>query len=295
MKKNGLAVFKTADSVIKLEVPLEEDTVWLTQAQMTQLFGVDNTVITRHVNNVFKEGELEKKKNVQKLHVANSGKPVNYYNLDVIISVGYRVKSKRGVEFRKWANSVLKRHRLQEKISIIIGFEDKKIVLINDIRFKGKRKINWNEVEEYLKEYVGCCYEIAETAEKIYIGKDFPGEYAGSIDSARLKGTVAKAKANAVQGLPELIEIANNVRYQDNAKDKHKYDAKNGWYRYTAYFALPVFNQFGEADKYNIFRIEMLIRHDKNGRKYLYDLVNIKKETSTPPGPMSYGNKPVSS
>ncbi len=72
------------------------------------MFGVDRTVITRHVNNVFKEAELERKSNVQKMHIANADRPVQFYSLDVIISVGYRVKSKRGVEFRKWANNVLK-------------------------------------------------------------------------------------------------------------------------------------------------------------------------------------------
>ena len=113
MDKNEIVLFETEDRQITLQVPVEQGTVWLTQAQMTELFGVDRTVITRHVNNVFKEKELDRESNVQILHVANSDRPVQYYNLDVIISVGYRVKSKRGVEFRKWANSVLKKYILQ--------------------------------------------------------------------------------------------------------------------------------------------------------------------------------------
>ena len=113
MKKNELVIFETEDSAVTLEVPVEQETVWLNQAQMTELFDVDRTVITRHVNNVFKEGELERESNVHFLHIANSDKPVKFYSLDVIISVGYRVKSKRGVEFRKWANSVLKKYILQ--------------------------------------------------------------------------------------------------------------------------------------------------------------------------------------
>lgn len=113
MDKNEIVLFETEDRQITLQVPVEQETVWLTQAQMTELFGVDRTVITRHVNNVFKEKELDRESNVQILHVANSDRPVQYYNLDVIISVGYRVKSKRGVEFRKWANSVLKKYILQ--------------------------------------------------------------------------------------------------------------------------------------------------------------------------------------
>lgn len=109
-KKNEIVIFETVDSAVKLEVAVEEETVWLTQAQMSELFEVDRTVITRHVNNVFKEGELERESNVHFLHITNSDRPIQYYNLDVIISVGYRVKSQRGIEFRRWANSVLKEY-----------------------------------------------------------------------------------------------------------------------------------------------------------------------------------------
>lgn len=110
---NELVIFETKDNDIKLDVPVDRDTVWLTQAQMTELFKVDRTVITRHVNNVFKEQELIKESNVQKMHIANSDKPVQFYSLEVIISVGYRVKSQRGVEFRQWANKILKQYVIQ--------------------------------------------------------------------------------------------------------------------------------------------------------------------------------------
>ena len=102
-----IMIFETKDNEIKLTVPVENETVWLTQAQMTELFQVDRTVITRHVNNVFKENELIRESNVQKMHIPNSDRPVQFYSLEVIISVGYRVKSNRGVEFRQWANNVL--------------------------------------------------------------------------------------------------------------------------------------------------------------------------------------------
>ena len=95
-----IMIFETKDNEIKLTVPVENETVWLTQAQMTELFQVDRTVITRHVNNVFKENELIRESNVQKMHIPNSDRPVQFYSLEVIISVGYRVKSNRGVEFR---------------------------------------------------------------------------------------------------------------------------------------------------------------------------------------------------
>ncbi len=108
-----IIIFETKDNEIKLTVPVENETVWLTQAQMTELFQVDRTVITRHVNNVFKENELIRESNVQKMHIPNSDRPVQFYSLEVIISVGYRVKSNRGVEFRQWANSVLKQYIMQ--------------------------------------------------------------------------------------------------------------------------------------------------------------------------------------
>ena len=104
--KNEIVIFDNQN--VKLEVNMKDETVWLNQMQMAELFDKDRTVITRHINNIFKEGELDKKTNVQKLHIPNSDKPVTFYNLDVIISVGYRVKSKNGVAFRKWANKILK-------------------------------------------------------------------------------------------------------------------------------------------------------------------------------------------
>ena len=113
MEQKEVVIFESEHQAVSLKVPVEEETVWLTQAQMTKLFSVDRTVITRHVNNVFRDEELGEKSNVHLLHIANSDKPVKFYSLDVIISVGYRVKSKRGVEFRRWANKVLKDYILK--------------------------------------------------------------------------------------------------------------------------------------------------------------------------------------
>ena len=109
--KNEIILFENQD--VKLEVNMNGETVWLTQDQMAKLFGKDRTVITRHINNIFKDGELDEKSNVQKMHIANSDKPVSLYSLDVIISIGYRVKSQNGVIFRKWANKVLKDYLLK--------------------------------------------------------------------------------------------------------------------------------------------------------------------------------------
>ena len=113
MERKEIVLFESKDQSLMLKVPIEKETVWLNQSQMAELFQVDRSVITRHVNNIFTEREIEKESNVQKMHIANADRPVQFYSLDVIISVGYRVKSQRGIEFRKWANSVLKQYILE--------------------------------------------------------------------------------------------------------------------------------------------------------------------------------------
>ena len=168
----------------------------------------------------------------------------------------------------------------KRNVSIIHDAEGNKIVLINDIIFKGKRSVEWADVEKYLRQYVGEFYQIADTKDIIYIGTDLPDEYAGSNYTKHIKGTVAKAKANAVQAIPEMIEIATSKVYEENKKNKHSRHAKNGWYRYDTRFALPVYQENGELDRYNVFSARLLIRHASSGKMYLYDVLEIKKETS---------------
>ena len=111
-EKNEIVVYQP-DETTRLDVRLAEDTVWLTQSQMTDLFQRDRTVVTRHINNVFGEGELDEKSNVHFLHIPFSDKPVKAYSLNVVISVGYRVKSLRGTQFRIWATNVLREYLLR--------------------------------------------------------------------------------------------------------------------------------------------------------------------------------------
>jgi len=113
LAQNGEIILYQPDSSIRLEVRMEEDTVWLTQAQMAVLFQRSISVISRHIQNIFKEEELVEKSNLHFLQIANSDKPVAFYSLDVIISVGYRVKSIQGTRFRQWAHSVLKEYLLR--------------------------------------------------------------------------------------------------------------------------------------------------------------------------------------
>lgn len=111
--KSSIVLYKTEDNNIQLEVKLEQDTVWLNTKQMAYLFGKEESNIRRHIGNVFKEKELERESNVHFLHVPFSDKPVPFYSLDVIISVGYRVHSPQGTQFRIWANRVLKQYLLK--------------------------------------------------------------------------------------------------------------------------------------------------------------------------------------
>lgn len=108
-----LEIYQSHDGSLQLSVAMDSETVWLSQSQMQTLFGRERSVITKHTNNVFKENELDEKSNVQKMHIANSDKPVKFYSLDVVISVGYRIKSIQGVKFRQWATRTLKQHLLK--------------------------------------------------------------------------------------------------------------------------------------------------------------------------------------
>ena len=169
-----------------------------------------------------------------------------------------------------------------KNVNVICDAEGKKIVLINDIRFKSRRMINWEEIEEYLKEYIGSCFVIAETSEKIYIGPDFPDEYASSNDRLSLKGANEKAKANMITAIGELIQIATNKMEYPDYNKKHKSKAQYGWFRYDTRFGIPVYDEAGELIRYNVFKTRMLVRCDADGRSYLYDFVRTKKETRSP-------------
>ena len=163
-----------------------------------------------------------------------------------------------------------------KKIIIIDG---KKTVEIKTIEFSGKRKIDWDGVEEYLKQYVGKQYVIEETCDNVYIGSDFPDEYANSKYSAKSYGTIGKAKANATQAIPELIQTATDIVHRPNLDNKQKSDAPNGWYRCTVRFSLPITDDKGNIIGENKFRGRMIIRCSSKKELYLYDIIDIKKET----------------
>lgn len=139
-----------------------------------------------------------------------------------------------------------------QRVNVIIDENGEGIVLINDIRFKTRRTIDWEKVEEYLKEYIGRYYEILETSEKVFIGPDFPDEFCHSQDKIKLKGGNEKAKA------------------------------EKGWYRYDTRFGIPVYDSDEKLLRYDIYKTRMLVRCDSEGKLYLYDFVRTKKRNEQP-------------
>lgn len=117
---------------------------------------------------------------------------------------------------------------MHRNVDIITDMDGKKLVVINDIRFKSRRNIEWNEIETSLKEYIGMCFEITETSEKIYIGTDFPDEFSHSNDTKKLRGANIKAKANITFAIGELIEIASDKTEYPGYNNKYKSKAKFG-------------------------------------------------------------------
>lgn len=168
------------------------------------------------------------------------------------------------------------------KPEIIIDRDGKKVVLIPDIIFVNKQKIDWKRVEAYLEQYVGEIIEVVETKDIVYLGKNFPDEYAGSKYTRKTKGARAKVKANAAQGVCEMVEIASEKIFRENHKEKHNSDAENGWYYYITRFALPIYHNEEKTNEYNIYSGRLVINCTSNGKMFLYDLVDIKKEASNP-------------
>lgn len=138
-KQSNFLLYTGNDGNVNIEVFLKDETVWLTQKAISELFGKERSVITKHLKNVFAGGELEEKSNVQKMHFSHSDKPIKFYNLDVIISIGYRVNSYQATQFRRWATKTLKEY-------IIKGF------VLDDERLKqGNRVFGKDYFDELLE------------------------------------------------------------------------------------------------------------------------------------------------
>ncbi len=199
-KKNEIILFENQG--VKLEVNLKEETVWLTQAQMEALFDVKHATISEHINNIFKEGELDKKTSVGISDKSTGGRKSKIYNLDVIISVGYRVKSKNGVIFRQWANKILKDYMLkgyainQRRLEYL----EKTIKLI-DIANRVDKKIEGNDAKEILR-------VIGDYSKALDLLDDYDHRTLKKID-----GNIDERKIE----YSECIEIINKLKFNEES------------------------------------------------------------------------------
>lgn len=199
-KKNEIILFENQG--VKLEVNLKEDTVWLTQAQMGILFDVKQSTLSEHINNIFKEGELEEKTSIGISDKSSGGRKSKIYNLDVIISVGYRVKSKNGVIFRQWANKVLKDYMLkgyavnQRRLEYL-----EKTVKLIDIANRIDERLEGSDAKEILK-------VIGEYSKALDLLDDYDHKtlkkIEGNIDERKIK-------------YEDCINIINKLRFNEES------------------------------------------------------------------------------
>jgi len=162
---NQVVVYENGEIEIKVSIDNQNDTIWLRQSEIAKLFEKERSVITRHINKIFQDEEVDEKSNVQKMHIANSDKPVKFYSLDVVLAVGYRTNSKKAIEFRKWATKILKQYIINgyvinsEKITVdrFLNLENDVLELKQDMK-KVKNFINDNQLE--IKQGVFCDGEI---------------------------------------------------------------------------------------------------------------------------------------
>ena len=230
MEQRDIIIYRTAKGP-ELKVKLKEDSIWLTQAQVSGLFQTERSVITKHLNNIFDSGELRANSNVQKMHIPFSDKPVKFYSLDVIISVGYRVNSKRATQFRIWATKILTKH-------LIDGYT------INEKRLR-KETAKFKELQRtiaFLREKAGDKL-LSDQAQEIL---DLLATYAKSLslldqyDKNRIAGTKGK-RAKYILTYEHALEIAGMVKADLSAKRQasdlfgremdHKFESivKNLW------------------------------------------------------------------
>ena len=196
MNQKEIVLFETEDNEIKLEVPVNEETVWLSANQMSVLFDRDEKTIRKHINNVFSDEEVSRDNNTQKMRVDGVKQLVLYYTLDVIISVGYRVKSKRGVEFRRWANSVLKQYILKG-----YAVNDRRVAQLGEVIRIMKRTENTLDSKQVLT-------VIEKYSEALELLDSYDHQ-----NMARPKGS----DATYVLTYEECMEVISNMRFGDES------------------------------------------------------------------------------
>lgn len=233
---NDIIIYQTEDGEIKLDVKMEKETVWLTQAQMGELFQTDRTSIVRHINNIYKSHELEIESTCAKIaQVRTEGKRevtryIPYYNLDMIISVGYRVKSKRGTQFRIWANKILKDYlikgyAIKQKIKLEHYQELKDIVRILGNTLKNQEQLTSDQSKGLLAVVTDYVYALDTldkydyqqlTIEETTKGDRFQATYENAMEAIRsLKGKFGESELFAHEK-DIMVKVVVNLINQNN-------------------------------------------------------------------------------
>lgn len=218
-KKGEIIIYQSKDGP-KLEVRYEKETVWLRQEEIAKLYGKERSVITKHINNIFKDKEVDKKSNVQFLHIPNSDKPVAFYNLDIILAVGYRTNSAQAIQFRKWATRILKdylltgyalnKKRLLQTQNTLKDLQE----TISLLQEKTKHKLLAGQEQEILNLLANYSKTLAlleqYDKEKLTIAKKAKGKFIIQYDYAKQVIEQIKQKLIAKKEASDLFGKENN-------------------------------------------------------------------------------------
>ncbi len=226
-KPKELVIFQAKNGAIELNKDLKADTIWASQSDIVTLYEKDQSVISRHINSIFKDVEIDKKSNMQKMHIANSDKPVIFYSLDVVLAVGYRVSSRRAIEFRKWATKVLRQHitkgfsinpkvvkhnyaEFQQALENIKKLLPKGQVIDNEsvLELISAFADTWLSLDAYDK---GKLVEKGSTKKKVVVTSEQLGEALVDFKQALIKKGEATELFGTERGVGNLAGIVGNV------------------------------------------------------------------------------------
>ncbi len=203
---NDIAVYQGKNGAIELRSDFKNENIWVTQAQISEIFGIDRSVVTKHIGKILKTGEVGRKSNVQKMHIANSDKPVAFYSLDVILSVGYRTNSAQAIEFRKWVNKVLKEY-------LVKGYTINRKQLAKNYEAFMQTVAS---IQNLLPEHV-----VLDPKKILDLVKEFAGTWTAldAYDKESLK-SIGKTKKSIKLSGTELVEAIGNLRSELIKKDE---------------------------------------------------------------------------
>ncbi len=211
--KNGLVIYQAKSGAIELRGDISKETIWATQAQIIKLFGIDQSVVSRHIKNVFKDKEIDLRSNMQKMHIANSDKPVILYSLDVILAVGYRTNSKTAIDFRRWATKTLKEYLVQGYV-----VNEKRLLEAKENFNKLQNTIAFLNEKSHKELLSGQGKEILDLLGSYAKTLTLLDEYdRGELSSA--KGTKGKFVISYEHCLEVIIEVRNELANKGEASE----------------------------------------------------------------------------